>query len=272
VVIKRILHAKHPIWLSTTNQFLPLEEGYIVDKEHDSILLQCLQELSIPLFGDIQNKIIELFQQSLHPYRTLTPASARIWLRKRLELENPKVSVAMYILKYTSDNEKMEQLFQLPVFLCRDGKLHSLKIRSKTPNIERFKSKLYIGTEEEAAIFDRKGDTFLQLSNYNRIVSIRIQNHISQMSTVLNVDQFSLQMFADFAHDILFHQVLRSSSVDAVEMLLCGVDLAWVQKLWNWLDSKPLPNVAEAVNSLWLVPLEEGKLLQKVCIDSFDVG
>ena len=263
-VLKRILSARCPIWHSTTNQYLPLEEGVLVANEHNEGLLNCLEELSMPMFRNIPDNILRLIQRCQHPYTKLTPSSVREWLRSKLKHETVSVAAAMQLLQYISEDEKMDQLNGLPLFLCKDGQLRSLMPRGDTPGISDFKSKLYIGTEEESALFDKTGGLFLALDKYPPTLSTRIQG-FAQTSEILNIEIFRLQTFVNFAHYVLFSSLnLYSCPRAVIQMSSCGVNLLWIQKLWLWLDRKPVNEVAEAVNKLWLLPLKDGKSLRKV--------
>ena len=159
----------------------------------------------MPMFRNVPLPILKLIVESQFPRTILTPDSVRKWLRQCLEMETLTVAAAIHLLKYMSSDERMDQLFQLPIFLCRDGRLRSLTLRQATPNINRFTSRLYIGTGEEYALFDTNGKLFLQLDKYPRHITSRILENISKMSEALNLDVFGLQVFPGFAHDILFH-------------------------------------------------------------------
>ena len=217
----------------------------------------------MPMFRDVPHKIIALLQQCQYPHTKLTPKSVREWLRAKLKNEELSVAAAMLILQYISEDKRMDQLYGLPVFLCKDGQLRSLVPCVDTPNINHFKSKLYVGTEEESVLFDEKGELFLSLEKYPGIVSACIQN-FAQTSEALNLEPFCLQTFVSFARDVLFPSPNVSNNQDICEMSSCGVDLAWIQKLWIWLDSKPVDEVAKAANKMWLLPLKGGKFLRRV--------
>lgn len=218
----------------------------------------------MPMFRNIPDKILHLIEQCQPSCTKLTPSSARQWLRSKLKHETVSVVAAMQILEYISEDQRMDQLHGLPIFLCKDGRLRSLIPREDTPSISHFKSKLYIGTEEESALFDKAGELFLAIDKYPPTVSNCIRE-FAQTSEALNLEIFRLKTFVNFAHDVLFPSSKFSShSQTVIEMSSCGVNLLWIQKLWLWLDCNPVKKVTEAVNKLWLLPLKGGKSLRKV--------
>ena len=86
----------------------------------------------------------------------------------------------------------------------------------------------------------------------------RIRTNIAMMSTTLNLEIFNIYWFETYARDVLFsHQDLAENNADIIEMSLCKIDLAWIQKLWCWLDNtQHVMEVARVVRLLWLIPLE----------------
>ena len=266
-VLDRIIKAKSPVWYASTEKYLSLEDGFLVDKTHDVELLDVLRELSMPLFTNVPEMVLKLIQSSQYPHTTLNPETLRNWLRLKVnKAESPLVfdsSSALQLLEYMSNDEKMDHLYDLPVFLCRDGQIRALSLRDATQNISRFKSKLYVGTEDESLLFDRTGEQFLALENYPPILSSRIRKHLSNMSQALNIDLFEIPVFEAFCQDSLFSS-LGSSVEPTIDISVCGVDLQWIQKLWSWLDRKPIGKVAKAVQAKWLLPLEDGKTLHRV--------
>src|SRR5271169_3272733 len=127
----------------------------------------------MPMFQDIPHSILNLIIGSQFPHPILSPDSARKWLRRRLETETVTVTAAMHLLEYVSADKRMDQLFQLPLFLCKDGQLRSLTLRKAVPNINQFTSKLYIGTGGASELFDVKSN-FLYIDDYPLHVASRI--------------------------------------------------------------------------------------------------
>jgi sacsin len=257
-VLQQLLSTKALIWRSTTGRYVPLEQGFLVE-EHELQLLSCLKQLSVPLLTGIPGAVVQLIRESSCPHQILTPAGLRAWLRGNPRPGNNDVSTAMVLLEYTSSDEKMDQLYDLPLFACRNGSVASLtKLTGDLP----FNRKLYIGTAEESGLFDKNGDRFLSLEMYPPKVAARIQSHISMMSAALNLEQFGIEGFRRYAQDVLFGSRFAKGK-DAIELSACGADLAWIQRVWKWLDTKPVVAVAKVVQGTWLLPLE-GQTLQKV--------
>jgi hypothetical protein len=267
-VLKQLLDGKSAIWQSSTGRYMTLEMGYIAAKGPEAGLRQCLYRLGMPIFADIPDTFVNLIQESQYPHTILTPETLRIWLRKNVT--NTKacdIPMAMRILEYVSEDERMDQLYGLPIFATRNGSLQSLRIKSQRDSVDHFRAKLYIGSLEESSLFDAKGELFLLTEEFPRIVATRIQTHIATISASLNLETFSLQCFARYARDVLFlHMTPAKSNVDTINLLSCKVDLAWIQKLWNWLDTRNVKEVEKVVQSLWLIPLADGQSLRKVSI------
>jgi sacsin len=259
-VLQQILSTKTLIWRSTTGQYVPLEQGFLVE-EHDPQLLSCLKQLSVPLLIGIPSSVVQLIRKSSCPHQILTPAGLRTWLRGKIRPSDISISTAKVLLEYASSDEKMDQLYDLPLFARRNGSLTSLtKLTSGIP----FKRKLYIGTAEESGLFDKNGERFLSLSTYAPKVAARIQSHISTMSASLNLEQFGIDGFRCYVQDVLFDTKFAKAK-DVIDISACGADFAWIQRLWKWLDTKPVVTVAKAVQGSWLLPLE-GQTLRKVII------
>lgn len=261
-VLQRILTSKSLIWRAITHQYVPLEAGFLVAEVLDSKLLNCLKGLDIPLLIGIPSAIIQLIRRGLRPYRLLSPDGLRTCLRGKLRATDINTETAMLLLEYLSQDEQMDQLYGFPIFPRRNGTLTALS-KSVSGSIH-YSRKLYIGTSEESALFDPNGEQFLCLERYPAIVSERIQSHISKMSAALNLEQFGLEAFRRYSQNILFGLKFANAQ-DVIEMSSCGVDLTWIQKLWNWLDTKPVVTVATVVQGNWLIPLE-GMKLQKVYV------
>ena len=259
-VLQKLLSTKTLIWRSTAGRYVPLEQGFLVEG-HDPQLLSCLKQLSVPLLIGIPSTVVQLIRQSSHPHQILTPAGLRAWLRGKLRRSNIDVSTAMVLLEYISGDEKMDEIYDLPLFACKNGSLTSLtKLTGDLP----FNRKFYIGTAEESVLFDKNGDRFLSLERYPPKVAARIQSHISTMSASLNLEQFGLEGFRRYAQDVLFDSK-HAKTKDVVELSACGADLSWIQRLWIWLDTKPVVAVAKVVQGSWLLPLE-GQTLRKVIV------
>jgi hypothetical protein len=259
-VLHEILSKKILIWRSTTGRYVRLEQGILADG-HDPQLLSCLKQLSVPLLIGIPSTVVQLIRQSSHPHQVLTPAGLRAWLRGKLRPSNIDVSTAMVLLEYISSDEKMDQIYDLPLFARKNGSLASLtKVTGDLP----FNRKFYIGTAEESGLFDKNGDRFLSLERYPPKVAARIQSHISTISASLNLEQFGTEGFRRYAQEVLFDSK-SAKTKDVVELSACGADLAWIQQLWKWLDTKPIDAVAKVVQGSWLLPLE-GQTLRKVMV------
>jgi hypothetical protein len=222
----------------------------------------------MPIFADIPSSIVALIGKGQYPHTMLTPDVVRIWLRKNLgPTKTCDPGIAMQLLEYISADEQMDQLYDLPLFLCRDRNLRFVSKITKSQKVDGFRTKVYIGTSEESSLFDPKGGLFLQIEEYPQIVTSRIRTHISIISASLNLEIFNLHWFERYARDVLFsHPTLSNSNVDTIPMSICKIDLGWIQKLWDWLDTQIVKDVERVVQSLWLIPLENGKGLRKVSI------
>jgi len=258
-VLKQIIDAKSCVWRSTMGQYMPLEMGFVTVKKLNQPLLDCLTNLRMPVFADIPDTIIGLLQKTPFPHRIVTPGEVRIWLRQNLKTCEP--DMAMRLLEYISEDEEMHQLFDLPLFLTKEGKLKSLSVTHDNT----FESKLYIGTPQESALFDPKGKLFLRIEDYPPDVVSRIRTRAPLMSASLNLEMFTLQSFERFTRSLFAHPSLANRKPNIIPMSLCKIDLAWLQALWRWLDSNPdAKPVEKAVQSLWLIPLEGGKSIHQV--------
>ena len=264
-LVKRIVDTKSAIWRSTEGDYLLLQDGFLVAEKHERQLLKHLHDLSMPIFNDVPDKFIKLIQRNQYHHTLLTPSTVRSWLRESIKPTDIRdSSMAMDILEYVSKDEQMDQLYGLPLFTCRDGELRSLSTVGLAAGARKFTGGLYIGTTEEARLFDKDGEYFL-LEKYPSTISTRIQSHISTMSIVLNLEKFDLPVFERYTRDVLFADSnLISSNVDVIEMWASGLQFSWIQRLWNWLDSKKVDDVMRAVESCWLIPLHDGQSLRKV--------
>jgi hypothetical protein len=221
-----------------------------------------------PSSPDIPDIFVNLIQKIQYPHSILTPETLRIWLRQNVTNTKPyDIPMAMRILEYISEDERMGQLYGLPVFATRNSSLQSLRLKSQRDSTDDFRTKLYIGSLEEFSLFDGNGERFLLTEEFPRIVATRIQTHIAKISASLNLEIFSLQRFARYARDVLFlHMTPANSNEDTINLSSCKVDLARIQKLWNWLDTRNVKEAEKVVQSLWLVPLADGQSLRKVSI------
>lgn len=259
-VVDRIIQDRNAVWSSTTNCYLPIEKGYIASNL-DSYLLKCLTEAGMPIFEGIPDKIVKLLKGEKHPHTILSPEVAREWLRNNQPYKIADITTAMKILEYVSSDEQMEQLHDLPIFVCKDQVLRSLQ-KKQQGNVG-YKMSLYIGTQKESALFDKQGELFLDIDQYPSIVTSRIRDNINSISASLNLELFSPQSFDRYARQLLFSHLNLDTETDVIDMSLCQVDFDWIQKLWSWLDTMEQSEVENAVQSLWLIPLEDGKGLRK---------
>lgn len=259
-VLDRIVQGRNAIWCSMSNEYLPLEEGFITLDAH-SLLLKCLTEVGMPIFEGIPMKIIKLLEEHGHPHRVLNPDVVRTWLRNNQHYSIPDIATAMEILEFVSADGQMEELYELPVFLCKDQTMRSL--RKKEQHTQGYKDLLYIGTQEESALFDKQGELFLDLDQYPPIIVSRIQDNIQLISASLNLEMFSLQSFDRYARQLIFSHTKLDIRVDTVDMSSCQVDFEWIQSLWRWLDTLKTSEVENIVQSLWLIPLEDSQKLYK---------
>jgi len=262
-VLNEVLNERSKIWYSTTDLFLPLEEGYLVDEAQDTTFIDVFQRVSMPLFKQVPDQILRLLSNSSHTYTTVNPASVCNWLRRRDQQTKAPllvVSDAMCLLQYICRRGELEQLYDISVFLCCDGQLRPLSLRPVTAEIASFDSQFYIGTDEERNLFNERGDLFLSLDTYPSLVSTQIRDRLPELSKTLNLERFGLREFKKFCADRLFSP-LRLQHPEIIEMSEFGIQFEWIQKLWCWLDQKPLTEVSKAVDLEWLIPLHDGKAL-----------
>ena len=263
-LLKRIVDTQSAIWRSTKGDYLLLQDGFLVAEKYERQLLRHLHDLTMPIFNDVPDKIIKLIRPSQYHHALLTPSTVRAWLRRNINSDDIRdSSMAMDILEYVSKDEQMDQLYGLPLFACKDGKLRSLSKVASADSVRKFNGGFYIGTPEEARLFDKDGQYFL-LEKYPPTISVRIQTHISTMSAVLNLENFDLPVFERYMRDVYADSNLINSSANVIEIWVCGLQFSWIQRLWNWLDSKKVEDVMRAVESLWLIPLQDGQSLRKV--------
>ena len=229
----------------------------------DSQLLKCLTDVGMPIFEGIPSQIVKLIQDHRHPHKVLSPDVVRAWLRQNQPYSIADIASAMKILEYVSADEQMDQLHGLPLFTCKDQTLRSLSTRDQTS--AEYKKSLYIGTQKESALFDKHGELFLDIDQYPSIVVSRIQENIESMSASLNLEKFSLQSFDRYARQLVFSHPELDNNADIVDMSLCQVDFEWIQTLWSWFDTLNQSEVENVVQSLWLIPLEDGRRLRRAC-------
>jgi sacsin len=266
-VLERIIRGGEPIWRSSSGQYLPLENGYILPLNLNAQLLQCLKGIGMPIFEDVPEKIVELLKDHQHPYKNLSPGVLRLWLRhniKRYSIDD--VSTVMHIFEYASADEKMDLLHGLPIFVCKNQSIRSLLLKDTRDGVADFKANVYIGTSEESELFDKQGGFFLDIDQYTAIVMERIRNHMPLMSATMNLEMFNLQSFDLYVRNVLFHnESLAGDDADIINTSQCGIDFVWLQKLWHWLDTHQVNEVKAVVQSRWLTPLEGGDHLFRVC-------
>jgi hypothetical protein len=256
-VLQRILDRKVLIW-RTNSSYLALDQGFLIVEDHGPQFLSCLKDLKVPLFIGIPATIVQIIRHSSHPHQILSPSALRNWLRGKLVASSITNATAMTLLEYMSSDERMDQLFDLPLFPCRNGSLVSLQ---KIQGGVRFNNKFYLGTHDEAALFDENANRFLCLDHVPQQVTARIDSHIASMSISLNLERFGIPSFERYANDLLFGLKL-SKSKDS-EISAGSLDSGWLQRLWKWLDSNPVDKVAAVVQRLWLIPLQ-GNMLRQV--------
>jgi hypothetical protein len=178
--------------------------------------------------------------------------------------------MAMELLEYVSQDEQMHLLHDLPIFLCRDGNFRALNRTPIGGGIATFNDKLYIGTSQEAELFDRNGTLFLPLEKYPSPVAARVTANIQLMSYALNFAKFGLEDFKNYGNEVLFsNPAFPKKDTKMVEMSACGVQGRWFQKLWSWLDSNVVEDVSKVVQNLWLIPLEGQRLYQVISSEKF---
>ena len=126
-VLRQILNDQSAIWRTTAGRYLALEMGFIVAQQLEPELLECFQNLGMPIFEEIPEGILNLVKRAKHPHSILNTEAARVWLRENIESNNFNTPMAMQILEYISQDEQMDQLYGLPLFACKNGSLQSLR-------------------------------------------------------------------------------------------------------------------------------------------------
>ena len=160
-------------------------------------------------------------------------------------------------------DKKYNEVDNLPLFPCRDRQLRALMPKSTRPR-SKFEDTLYISTEEEFVLFGGGGKQFLDLAVCHKNLAHQIEWDIDKLSAVLNLRRFDLDAFRLYARD---HGLLRDLSIaDEIEM---GdtIDFTWLNRVWKWLDSHAARDkVVNALDGLYLIPLQDSKKLHKVTI------
>jgi hypothetical protein len=170
----------------------------------------------------------------------------------------------MCVLQYVCGDGKLDQVYDVPVFLCCDGQLRSLSQRCATTSTGQFNSTFYIGTDEEATLFDKSGELFLALNRYPPFVSAQIDADILGLSKILIVERFGIGAFKKFCAERLVPATpFHFQHPETVEMSQFNLSFEWIQSLWDWLDQKSPSEVSEAVSLKWLIPLDDGKSLYR---------
>jgi len=261
-VLDQVLTERCPVWYSTTNQFLPLDEGFLDDGVNDDALLDVLERLNMPLFKQNPDQILNLLRSRRHGRTTVNATTVCSWLRQQTNPPLFSISEAMCVLQYVCRDRKLGQLYDVPVFLTHNGQLRSLSQRCATAKHGQFDSKFYVGTDEEATLFDKSGELFLALDKYPDFVSDQINAGILELSEILNVERFGVGSFKKFCAERLTPTVpFHLEYPETVKMSQFCISFKWIQSLWSWLDQNSLAQVSEAVNLQWLIPLDDGKSL-----------
>ena len=254
------------IWYASTDIMVSLAFCLIALEEPSDALLDALKVFSIPVVNNVPVRLSSLVRNSKHPYTPLTPSSVRTWLRPRFWNLSPRhfsIQTAVELLKYILNDKKYNEVHNLPLFPCRDGQLRALMSRSTTP-FSKFEDAFYICTEEEFLLFGGSGKQILDLSVCHKTLAHQIERDSDKISTVVNIRRFDLDVFRLYARD---HGLLRDQSIaDDIEMS-GTIDFAWVNRVWKWLDSLGARDkVANVVDGLYLIPLQDSKKLHKVII------
>jgi sacsin len=262
-VFEAVVREGSPIWYTTTNAMVPLSAGFVSLEEPSTKLLAALSLFSIPIINKIPKRLIQLIRNSRNiRYTTFMPAAIRECLRDKFK-EQPEIKIpiptAVELLKYIiSDNIYSSYIHEIPLFPCKDGNLYSLR-RKIFVNHDR----IYISTPEEFKLFGGNGSRFLDLSVFDRETIQRLQRDIQDDSWPLNLCRFDvIEGFLKYA---LQHGLIDYGSEDAEIEMKGSIDFAWIDRVWKWLDKYRDKNqVNEILNGMFLIPLQESKILRRV--------
>ena len=263
-VLDLTLQKGNLIWHANTNIMVSLEFSLVALEEPSHALLDALKALSIPVVNNIPGWLSSLIRNSKHPHTPLTPSSVRTWLRSSLGNVPPchlNIPSAVELLKYILNDKKYNEVHNLPLFPCRDGRLRALTSRSTTAP-SKFEDEFYISTEEEFLLFGGSGKQLLDLSVCHKTLAHQIERDIDKISAVVNLRRFDLDVFRLYARD---HGLLGDLP-DTNDIDMSGtINFAWVNRVWKWLDSRGAKDkVANILDGLYLIPLQDSKKLYKV--------
>jgi len=255
-VLERVFTNNSPVWRSLGGTYLALSEGFIVTTEIPKDLLAVVRALDMPLVMDVPVSLVQMILESKHRYDGFSPSSARGWLRAKLK--NPLLQMtpetATVLLRYVLSDKSYGDLYELPLFYCRDGRFRAIQPRQRP-----FTDFLYIGSDDVVDLFRGMGPQFVNLTALSQDVREQLQKELGTISKVLGLQRFGPQAFRLFA----VHKNpswCSSSDCKDVKITDLGIDHEWLQRLWNWLDKYEINDLAKAIDGMFLIPLQNGNI------------
>jgi sacsin len=254
-VLRLVISENSPIWYSTTNEMLPLTDGYLPLEQIPAPLLKALQPFSMPIFHKIPDRIVTLIRQGGYTYRPLSAGNVRHWLRQQFSAGfGTDKSSAIELLRYILVDRNYADLHSLPLFLCRDDKLRALSSHSHL-SIKTFEDGFYVATEEEFQLFGGNGSQFLDES----VCKLpQIKNDLNAIRKAVNLGVFTLSSFRLYARKRGLEAQGNEFEIES------AADFGWIQRLWKWLDKHSASDVRTAVEGLYLIPLQSSSKLHLV--------
>lgn len=268
-VFEVALSKDSPIWHTTMNTMVPLSLGLAALEEPPEALLDALKIFSIPVINKIPKRLIPLICEAQFQDTQFTPPTIRLCLRDILKEGSVKevtIATAVELLKYVLSDKMYFDHHDLPLFPCKDGKLYSLKLKTKVNNFTEFDDYFYISTPEEFTLFGGTGKQFLDLSVCHKDLANQIEEDIVTISKSLNLCQFNLSCFERYAREVGLLKDSKDPSDDPEIEMEGNIDFAWIEAVWKWLDSHRNEELALSLDGMYLIPLQESKKLHQVTL------
>jgi hypothetical protein len=225
-------------------------------------LLNVLEELEMPIIKDVPRHLLDLIIGIEMSYIPFVPSTTRQWLRAKLAQPPIRMTPAMatILLRYVISDKSYRDVYDLPLFYCRDGERRAIGLRKE--NLPELDDVLYLGSQEVVDLFDDIRGQFIDLEALAQDLRIQLKQDIGTISKVLALQRFGIEAFHAYAATRVGWHPLT----EEVELPLENFDLkySWLQKLWNWLNKYETKSVAKVVKGLFLIPLQSGRV-RKVC-------
>jgi hypothetical protein len=158
-------------------------------------------------------------------------------------------AMATTLLRYVMSDNCYRDVYDLPLFYCRDGGRRAIGLRNES-------DVLYLGSQEVMDLFDDIPGKFIDLKVLSPDVHAQLERDIGTISKVLALERFGIEAFQAYATT----RVSWHPSTEELELPIDDFDIeySWLEKLWKWLNKYETERVAEVVEDLFLIPLQDG--------------